>query len=119
MCIEVSNGKEDPEFGVGRSNHQVTQSSSPTIGGTPNHVGSHSENTNLLLLRLAWRKNMVHRVWGAKTGMVMQAFLLGNLGSLCFPLGSLLSRNPQCYQTNRLPIIPTQRSAPPFVYLVV
>ena len=27
---------------------------------------------------------MVHRGWGAKTGMVIQAFLLGNLGSLCF-----------------------------------
>ena len=69
MCIEVSNGKEDPRVGVGRSNHQVTQSSSPTKGGTPNHVGSHSENTNLLLLRLAWRKYGSSSL-GAKAGML-------------------------------------------------
>ena len=68
MCIEVSNGKEDPRVGVGRSNHQVTQSSCPTKGGTPNHVGSHSENTNLLLLRLASRK-----VWSIEFGELRQA----------------------------------------------
>ena len=65
MCIEVSNGKEDPRVGVGRSNHQVTQSSSPTKGGTPNHVGNHSENTNLLL--------SLEEIWSIEFGELRQA----------------------------------------------